>query len=52
MTIPTNLDVKRGAREVREFYAALYDRTVEKNPRAVVTEYAWQATNCDPCPGR
>jgi MYXO-CTERM domain-containing protein len=29
----------------------LFDRTVEKNPGAVVTEYAWQATNCDPCPG-
>ena len=33
------------------FYAALFDRTLEKNPGAVVTEYAWQATTCDPCPG-
>jgi hypothetical protein len=33
------------------FYAALFDRTVERNPGAVVTEYAWQATTCDPCPG-
>ena len=33
------------------FYAALFDRTLERNPGAVVTEYAWQATNCDPCPG-
>ncbi len=33
------------------FYTALFDRTVEKNPGAVITEYAWQATTCDPCPG-
>jgi hypothetical protein len=52
VTIPTNLDVSEAAREsFGAFYAALFDRTVEKNPRAVVTEYAWQATNCDPCPG-
>ncbi|HEY0252499.1 MAG TPA: MYXO-CTERM sorting domain-containing protein, partial [Kofleriaceae bacterium] len=29
----------------------LFDRTLEKNPGAVVTEYAWQAMSCDPCPG-
>ena len=29
----------------------MFDRTLEKNPGAVVTEYAWQATTCDPCPG-
>jgi MYXO-CTERM domain-containing protein len=52
VTIPTNLDVKDAVRtKFGEFYAALFDRTVEKNPGAVVTEYAWQATNCDPCPG-
>jgi TonB family protein len=51
VTIPTNLDVDPTARErFGEFYAALFDRTVERNPGAVVTEYAWQATNCDPCP--
>ncbi|MFK7987286.1 MAG: DUF2330 domain-containing protein [Sandaracinaceae bacterium] len=52
VTIPTNLDV---ADEVRgrfgEFYATLLDLTLERHPGAVVTEYAWQATNCDPCPG-
>ena len=52
VTIPTNIDV---ADEVRtrfgEFYAALFDRTLEKNPGAVVTEYAWDASTCDPCPG-
>jgi MYXO-CTERM domain-containing protein len=51
-TIPTNLDVKDEVRaRFGEFYAALYDKTVEKNPGAVITEYAWQATSCDPCPG-
>ena len=51
-TIPTNLDVKDDVRtRFGEFYAALFDRTVEKNPGAVITEYAWAATSCDPCPG-
>ncbi len=52
VTIPTNLDVQDSVRErFGAFYAALFDRTLEKNPGAVVTEYAWQATTCDPCPG-
>jgi MYXO-CTERM domain-containing protein len=52
VTIPTNLEVKDEVRaRFGEFYAALFDRTVEKNPGAVVTEYAWAATSCDPCPG-
>jgi MYXO-CTERM domain-containing protein len=52
VTIPTNLDVKDEVRgKFGEFYAALFDRTVEKNPGAVVTEYAWAASTCDPCPG-
>src|SRR5204863_4146317 len=52
VTIPTNLEVTADMREkFGAFYTALYDRTVEKNPGAVVTEYAWQATTCDPCPG-
>ena len=51
VTIPTNLDVKEAARSrFGEFYAALFDRTLEKNPGAVVTEYAWDAGSCDPCP--
>jgi hypothetical protein len=50
-TIPTNLDVREQAREkFGEFYAALFDRTLEKNRGAVVTEYAWDASSCDPCP--
>jgi len=52
VTIPTNLDVDESARDkFGSFYAALFDRTVEQNPRAVVTEYAWDASTCDPCPG-
>ncbi len=52
VTIPTNLDVEDSVRNhFGAFYTALFDRTLEKNPGAVVTEYAWQATNCDPCPG-
>ena len=50
-TIPTNIRVSGETRErFGEFYAALFDKTLEEHPRAVVTEYAWQATNCDPCP--
>jgi hypothetical protein len=52
VTIPTNLEVEDSVRErFGAFYAALFDRTIEKNPGAVVTEYAWQASTCDPCPG-
>ena len=52
VTIPTNIDVTPDVRDkFGAFYAALFDKTVEKNPRAVITEYAWQATTCDPCPG-
>jgi MYXO-CTERM domain-containing protein len=52
VTIPTNLDVKDDVRKrFGEFYAALFDRTVQQNPGAIVTEYAWDAGSCDPCPG-
>jgi hypothetical protein len=52
VTIPTNLDVDEKARDqFGALYAALFDRTIEKNPGAVVTEYAWDAGSCDPCPG-
>jgi hypothetical protein len=51
VSIPTNLDVAEPAREqFGAFYAALFDRTLEENPGAVVTEYAWDASSCDPCP--
>ena len=51
VTIPTNLDLKDNAlNRFGEFYAALFDRTLAKNPNSVVTEYAWDAATCDPCP--
>ena len=51
VTIPTNIDLVPSAKsEFGPFYVSLFDRTLEKNPGAVVTEYAWQATSCDPCP--
>jgi len=52
ITIPTNIDVSEAMKDkFAAFYTALFDRTLEKNPGAIVTEYAWQATTCDPCPG-
>jgi len=62
VTIPTNIDVTPAVKgQFAEFYAALFDKTIEQNPGAVVTEYAWTATptavqqgiygvTCDPCP--
>jgi hypothetical protein len=51
-TIPTNIEVKDEVKgKFPEFYAALFDATLEKNPKAVVTEYSWDAGTCDPCPG-
>jgi len=50
-SIPTNIGVEDSVREsFGAFYDALFERTTEKNPGAVVTEYAWDATTCDPCP--
>ncbi len=52
VTIPTNLEVTAQMKDrFAQFYTALFDRTLEKNPGAVVTEYAWDASSCDPCPG-
>src|SRR4051812_39281608 len=54
VVIPTNFDVKTAVKpRFAEFYAALFDKTLEANPGAVVTEYAWTAMPqqmCDPCP--
>jgi hypothetical protein len=50
-SIPTNIRVQDGVRKnFGAFYDALFERTIEKNPGAVVTEYAWDASSCDPCP--
>jgi hypothetical protein len=50
--IPTNLEVGDGVRAAfPAFYAELFDAIIEKSgKRAVVSEYAWQTTSCDPCP--
>jgi MYXO-CTERM domain-containing protein len=51
VTIPTNILVKEHVRDrFSEFYATLLDRTLEENPNAVITEYSWDASTCDPCP--
>jgi MYXO-CTERM domain-containing protein len=52
VTIPTNLDLTDTAKQsFGEFYVSLFDHTLAQNPGAVVTEYAWGAGSCDPCPG-
>jgi MYXO-CTERM domain-containing protein len=58
VTIPTNLVVKDEVRErFGEFYVSLFDHTLAQHrgqdpskPPPVVTEYAWSASSCDPCP--
>jgi hypothetical protein len=52
VTIPTNIAVTDSVRtRFAEFYAALFDHTLEQVPNAVVTEYSWASSSCDPCPG-
>jgi hypothetical protein len=50
--IPTNLDVIDDTRNhFGEFYARLFDATMASaGAPAVVTEYAWATSSCDPCP--
>lgn len=49
--IPTNLDVTEATKaQFGAFYAALFDEAVGPKGDAVVTEYAWSAGGCDPCP--
>ncbi len=51
VTIPTNLDVETTAKdEFGAFYTSLFDATLAEHPKAIVTEYSWDAGNCDPCP--
>ncbi len=50
--VPTNIEVRPAAGgQFGQFYASLFDATREAHPNAVVTEYAWQAGSCNPCPG-
>ncbi len=52
VTIPTNLQVADSTREnFGGFYDALFSEVRSADPTVVVTEYAWQANGCDPCPG-
>jgi hypothetical protein len=52
VTIPTNIELHEEAlRSFGSFYVELFDKTVARTPGAVVTEYAWSAGSCDPCPG-
>ena len=46
----TSTSPTRCARSSAAFYASLFDRVVANNPRAVVTEYSWESSSCDPCP--
>jgi hypothetical protein len=50
--IPTNIEVRDDVRRAfPSFYAELFDETLSRNNnKAVITEYAWQTTSCDPCP--
>jgi MYXO-CTERM domain-containing protein len=51
VAIPTNIDVSDATRnDFGAFYAKLFDDTVARHPRTVVTEYSWSAYSCDPCP--
>lgn len=49
---PTNLEVVDEVRNgFGSFYAQLFDETLAAHGnKAIVTEYAWQTTSCDPCP--
>ena len=53
--IPTNIEVVADVKNYfATFYRSLFQRTLEKNKedgqKPVVTEYAWNAKKCDPCP--
>jgi hypothetical protein len=50
--IPTNIEVSDSIRtQFPAFYAELFDETLRRNNnKAVVTEYSWASSSCDPCP--
>ncbi|HEX6841444.1 MAG TPA: DUF2330 domain-containing protein [Stellaceae bacterium] len=49
--VPTGMDVPLYVKdEFGKFYAAMFDRAVEREDRrAVFLEYAWDLGSCDPC---
>ncbi len=50
--IPSNVEVLNEVRErFGSFYVQLFDATLKaEGGKAIVTEYAWQTSSCDPCP--
>jgi MYXO-CTERM domain-containing protein len=50
--IPTNLEVTDATKgSFGSFYATLFDAALAKaGGKAVMTEYAWSSSTCDPCP--
>jgi hypothetical protein len=52
VTIPTNIDVSLDVgRDFPIFYSKLFSKTLEVDHDPVVTEYSWDGSTCDPCPG-
>ncbi len=50
VAVPTNLDVTDAVlSKLPAFYSAVLDRTFEKAPQSLVTEYAWRASTCELC---
>lgn len=50
--IPTNIHVNELVKEsFGSFYRTLFAMTLDRTPGAIITEYAWDASTCDPCPG-
>ena len=49
--LPSDLNVPEYTKDVfGDFYKAMFARVIEKNDmRAVITEYAWDMSFCDPC---
>ncbi len=51
VNIPTNFELKASAKgRFSSFYTSVFDALLEAKPKAVVTQYSWQAGKCDPCP--
>ncbi len=52
VTIPTNIVVNDEVKgNFGAFYNELFNNVLDENPKAVVTEYSWATSSCDPCPG-
>ena len=51
VNLPSDMNIPEYTKDVfGDFYKALFARTVDKNGmKAVITEYAWDMSFCDPC---